>query len=103
MPWITVARITNGRVRPGIAMIKVLAITETGARSPAPLSSLRERHQATTTKASAATKAGISPPVNSAAIDNPGVTEPIVISTRLGGIVSDIALDVASNDDSSRG
>jgi len=31
------------------------------------------------------------------------VTEPIVISTRLGGIVSDIALEVASSDASSPG
>ena len=31
------------------------------------------------------------------------VTEPIVISTRLGGIVSDIALDVASSEASSPG
>ena len=41
--------------------------------------------------------------MNSAAIDRPGITEPIVISTRLGGIVSDIALDVASSDDNSPG
>ena len=51
----------------------------------------------------AATTAGMMPAVNSAAIDRPGTTEPIVISTRLGGIVSDIALDVASSDDSSPG
>ena len=42
------------------------------------------------------TTAGSNPPVNSAAIDTP-VTEPIVMSTRLGGIVSDMAPD----DDSS--
>ena len=84
-------------------MTKVRSISATGARSPAPLSALRERHQATTTSASAATKAGNRPPVNRAAIDSPGTTEPIVISTRLGGIVSDIALEVASSDDSSPG
>src|SRR5579863_10709153 len=94
---------TNGRLRPGSAISSVLPITDHGARSPAPLSSLRERHQATTTSASAATKAGSNPPVNNAAIDRPGTTEPIVISTRLGGIVSDIALDVASSDDNSPG
>ena len=33
----------------------------------------------------------------------PRHTEPIVISTRLGGIVSDIALEVASSEDSSPG
>src|SRR5471030_543155 len=84
-------------------MTSVRPIADSGARSPAPLSSLRARHQATTTNPSAATNAGSRPPVNSAAIDRPGVTEPIVISTRLGGIVSDIALDVASNDDNSPG
>ena len=42
------------------------------------------------------TSAGSRPPVNSAAIDTP-VTEPMVISTRLGGIVSDIAPDDDSN------
>ena len=72
------------------------AIVDSGARSPAPLSSWRERQRATTTSARAATNAGSRPPVNSAAIDRPGVTEPIVMSTRLGGIVSDMAADEAS-------
>jgi hypothetical protein len=63
-------------------MSKVLPIVESGARWPAPLSSRRERHHATMTGASVATKAGINPPVNRAAIDRPGVTEPIVISTK---------------------
>ena len=40
----------------------------------------------------ASSNAGSNPPVKSAAIDTP-VTEPIVISTKLGGIVSDIAPD----------
>ncbi len=39
--------------------------------------------------------AGNKPPVNRAEIDTP-VTEPIMIKTRLGGIVSDIAAEVAS-------
>src|SRR6202011_4526127 len=68
-----------------------------------PISALRERHQATTTSASAATKAGNKPPVNSAAIESPGTTEPIVISTRLGGLVSDIPLKGAKSDDRSPG
>ncbi len=46
----------------------------------------------TTTSATAATAAGSRPPVNSAVIDTL-VTEPMVISTRLGGMVSDIALE----------
>ena len=92
---------TNG-VRPRTAITKVRAISITGARVPAPVSSLRARNQATTTRPSAATNAGSRPPVNSATIDIL-VTEPIVISTRLGGIVSDIALDVASSEASSPG
>ncbi len=84
-------------------MTKVRSISAAGARSPAPVSARRERNQATTTSASAATAAGSRPPVNSAAIEMSGTTEPIVISTRLGGIVSDIALDVASSEDSSPG
>ena len=52
--------------------------------------------------ASAATSAGISPPVNSAAIDTP-VTEPMVISTRLGGMVSDMAPEEESSATSSPG
>src|SRR2546430_16468785 len=55
-----------------------------------------------TQSASASTSAGSSPPLNSAAIDTP-VTEPIVISTRLGGIVSDIAPDDDSSATSSPG
>ena len=42
------------------------------------------------------TTAGSSPPVNSAAIETP-VTAPIVISTRLGGIVSLIAPEAESS------
>src|SRR5580693_10167477 len=99
IPLMTKKRITKGSDRPGTAMTKVRTISATGARAPAPTSELRERHQATTTSASAATKAGNRPPVNSAAIDSPGTTDPIVISTRLGGIVSDIALEVASRED----
>src|SRR5271155_4809497 len=103
IPLMTKKRMTNGKVRPGTAIAKVRAISATGARAPAPTSEPRERHHATKTSASAATKAGKRPPVNRAAIDSPGTTEPIVISTRLGGMVSDIALDVASSDESSPG
>ena len=38
----------------------------------------------------AATAAGTSPPINRAAIDTPA-TDPMMITTRLGGIVSPIA------------
>ena len=55
-----------------------------------------------TQSASASTSAGNSPPLNSAAIDTP-VTEPIVMSTRLGGIVSDIAPEEDSSATNSPG
>ena len=48
-----------------------------------------------TTRPRAATPAGSNPPVNSAAIETP-VTAPTMMSTRLGGIVSDIAAAAAS-------
>ena len=83
-------------------MTKVRNIIDTGARSPPPVSMWRERIQHTTTSASAATAAGSSPPVNSAVIETL-VTEPMVISTRLGGMVSDIALELASSAASSPG
>src|ERR1700730_19267893 len=85
-PPMTAARITNGRVRPGTAITKVRVIRDTGARVPAPISAPRERNQATTTSPRARTNAGNKPPVNRATIEML-VTEPIVISTRLGGIV----------------
>ncbi len=66
------------------------------------MSSFRERNQATATRAKAATTAGRSPPVNSAAIETLA-TEPMVISTRPGGIVSDIADEDASSEASSPG
>ncbi len=87
---------------PGTAMTKARMICETRARSPPPMSMWRERYQLTTTSATAATAAGSNPPVNSAEIDT-FVTDPMVISTRLGGIVSDIALELASRDASSPG
>ena len=98
----TAKRITKGRVRPGTAIRKARSHLFTGGRAPPPVSARRERNQATTTNANAATAAGNRPPVNRAAIEML-VTEPIVISTRLGGIVSDIALEVASSEASSPG
>ena len=52
--------------------------------------------------ARASTAAGSRPPVNSAAIDTLA-TEPITISTTLGGIVSAMAPEAASSDTSSPG
>src|SRR6185312_3348213 len=93
---------TKGNVRPGTAITNVRSICEAGARVPPVESVRRERYQHTTTRLIAATAAGSNPPLNSAEIETL-VTEPMVISTRLGGIVSDIALDVASSDASSPG
>jgi hypothetical protein len=49
----------------------------------------------TVAMAIAPTTAGMKPPVNSAEMETP-VTEPMVIKTRLGGMVSDIAPDALS-------
>ena len=54
------------------------------------------------TSARPATNAGMIPPVKRDAIDTP-VTDAMMISTRLGGIVSDIAADAASCATSSPG
>ena len=62
--------------------------------------SLRERSKATIMSAIAAIPAGKRPAVKSAAIEVP-VTEPMMISTRLGGIVSAIAAEPASRATSS--
>ncbi len=53
-----------------------------------------------TASAMASTAAGIRPPVNSAAMDTP-VTEPMVMSTSEGGMVSLIAPEAASRETSS--
>jgi hypothetical protein len=53
-------------------------------------------HSATRISKIEHTTAGSKPAVNMAAIETP-VTEPMMISTRLGGIVSAIAPDVASS------
>ena len=73
-----------------------------GARAAAEVLVRASATRRTTASASASTSAGSRPPVNSAAIDTP-VTEPMVISTRLGGMVSDIAPEAASSATSSPG
>ena len=92
MPSTTAKRMTKGRISAGSAMAKVRPISPRPARRTAERSSPRERHQATAASANASTNAGRRPPVNKAAIDTP-VTEPMVMRTRLGGIVSDMAPD----------
>ena len=58
------------------------------------------RRRAMIARARASTTPGSRPPVNSAAIDTP-VTEPMMIRTIDGGIVSAIAPDAASSETSS--
>ena len=72
-----------------------MPISRNVARFASSTLSPRERHKMTTSKQIAASNAGTSPAVKSAPIDTP-VTEPIMISTRLGGIVSAIAPAEAS-------
>ena len=91
-PSITAVRITNGSSSEGNAIASSRSFSRPPVR--APCASSRQRNHATAASTSASTAPGSRPPVNSAAIDTP-VTEPMVISTRLGGIVSLIAPDAA--------
>ena len=96
MPSTTAARIRKGSAKPGNATIKAQAIARGLARS-VPAAPVRPAvHQMSAARASVSTSAGNRPPVNKAAIDTP-VTEPIVISTSEGGIVSVIAPVEASS------
>src|SRR5690242_15914603 len=74
------------------------AISAIGTRFALPVSSFRARQRARIAKVTASTSVGIKPPAKRAAMEIP-VTEPIVISTREGGIVSLIALDAARGDE----
>src|SRR5258706_6492997 len=94
-PSTTAARIKNGSAMPGSAMSAATAICDGVARLTFDKSSLRERHHTTTQRASASTSAGNRPPVNRAAMET-FATEPMVMSTRDGGIVSLLAADEAS-------
>ena len=100
MPFTTAVRITKGRINAGTATTNARQISRVGGRRTPARVSLRLRHRAMRARASASTAAGSKPPVNSAAIDTP-VTEPMVISTSDGGIVSLMAPDAASRETSS--
>ncbi len=76
-------------------MMKVRTISEPLARLTWLRSSPRYRHHTSADSVMASTTPGNSPPVNSAEIETP-VTEPMVIRTRLGGIVSVCAPVAAS-------
>ena len=94
-PSTTAARISSGSSSAGMASTRRRPISRGVARRADELSSRRERHQASPTSTAATTRAGSKPPANKAEIETP-VTEPIMISTRLGGMVSLIAADAAS-------
>jgi len=78
---------TKGSAKAGRATTKVRAISAPLARLTWLRSSLRYRHHTRADSVMASTMPGKRPPVNNAEIETP-VTEPIVIRTRLGGMVS---------------
>ncbi len=99
-PSTTAARITNGSASAGNAIANSFRFWRHGVRGTPLRSSPRLRHPTTVHRIRPSTSAGSRPPVNSAAIDTP-VTEPMVISTRLGGTVSVCAPVAASSASSS--
>ena len=101
-PSITAARITNGSTIAGSAASRVEPISRGEGRLNRDRSSPRLRHHTTRQRMAPTTSPGSSPPVNNAAIETP-VTEPTVISTRLGGMVSVWAPVAANNATSSPG
>ncbi len=85
---------TKGRISAGIATTNSRATARTGGWSPVGRSP-RLRTKTSSASPTAAIPAGSSPPVNRAEMETP-VTAPTMISTRLGGIVSDMAAEAAS-------
>ena len=84
-PRTTAVRMTKGSSSAGSATTRVRRICVPEAL--APTASPRERRQATRPRARASTRPGTRPPVNRAEMETP-VTEPMVMSTKLGGMVS---------------
>src|SRR3546814_15974690 len=82
-PSTTSARITKGSVCAGKAMMKLLSTVDLVWRTTLLRSSLRLRYQTTRHSIMPSTALGTRPPMNNEVIDTL-VTEPIVISTRLG-------------------
>src|SRR5882757_2247292 len=93
-PSTTAARMATGNAKAGSATKNFLPIVLTLGRATPSRLSPRDFQKITTARQPASNNAGIMPAEKSAAMETP-VTEPIVISTRLGGIVSDIAPDDA--------
>src|SRR5450830_38948 len=101
-PSITATRMSSGSANAGKAINKVLAITPSDARGTPGGGSRRARNQHTSAMAAVAITAGMRPPMNNAVIETPQ-TAPMVMSTRLGGIVSVMAPDEDNKATSSSG
>src|SRR5450830_1400723 len=101
-PSITATRISIGKASAGIAAMRVLPITPMVARLTSGIGSRRARNQQMMPMAIVAITAGIRPPMNKAVIDTLH-TAPMVISTRLGGMVSVMAPEDDSKATSSSG
>src|SRR5271170_9890 len=86
-PLTTAARITKGSAKAGSAATKLRQMTAEGARRSRAGTSFLHRRQTTNANTHASTTPGSMPPVKSADMETP-VTEPMVISTIEGGIVS---------------
>src|SRR4051812_6988300 len=87
-PSTTAPRMTRGSDKAGTAMRNSLKISFLLAFFKTAGALALDLKYTTTASAAASTSAGMMPPVKSDEIDTP-TTEPMVISTRLGGIVSD--------------
>ena len=95
IPPITAPSTRNGSSSAGTAMKNFRRIAAAAGRAAPRSRSWPDRTKTMAAMEKAATAAGSSPPVNSAAMDTP-VTDPMMITTRLGGIVSPIAPEADS-------
>jgi len=96
IPPTTNQRIKSGNARPGSATRNARAIALPEARSARCVWSPRARTNETISSAIEAIAAGSRPAVNRSRMDTVAIV-PTMISTRLGGIVSAIAPEVASS------
>ena len=102
-PSTTAVRMAIGSDRAGSARRKVRPTSPHVAGSMSDTSTSRNRHQHTAHSVSARMSAGSRPPMNRSAIETPATTDPSVMSTSDGGIVSDMAPDADSSATSSPG
>ena len=91
-PPSTAARISIGSSRPGIATKNACAMHGIDGRCASSVRSRARAHDRDDDERDRGDGRRQSPATNSAPIDTP-VTEPMMISTRLGGIVSDMAAE----------